>query len=122
VVVADASNLKRSLLFCSQIMDLKVPVILALTMWDIARAKGTDVDVTGLERELGIPVVVVDPRKGKGIDGLKKAALALHQQTFRPHADFIPAPESVHHILQEVKTSCNLGSLYAAQHTLTGID
>ncbi len=122
VVVADASNLKRSLLFCSQIMDLKVPVILALTMWDIARAKGTDVDVTGLERELGIPVVVVDPRKGKGIDGLKKAALALHQQTFRPHADFIPAPESVHEILQEVKTSCNLGSLYAAQHTLTGID
>src|SRR5690606_30298758 len=43
VVVADAANLKRSLLFCSQIMDLKVPVLLALSMWDIARKKGIDI-------------------------------------------------------------------------------
>ena len=40
ILVADASNLKRNLLFCSQIIDLKVPVVVALTMNDIAQQKG----------------------------------------------------------------------------------
>jgi len=73
VLVADASNLKRNLLFCSQIIDLKVPVVLALTMMDIARSKGIKIDIAGLERELGVPIVPINPRKGKGINDLKKA-------------------------------------------------
>src|ERR1043166_6127094 len=44
VVVVDASNLKRNLLFCSQIMDLKQPVVVALTMADIAKRKGIEID------------------------------------------------------------------------------
>ena len=40
VAVADASNLKRNLLFCTQIIDLKVPVVIALTMMDMAKRKG----------------------------------------------------------------------------------
>jgi ferrous iron transport protein B len=62
VLVADASNLKRNLLFCSQIIDLKTPVVVALTMTDIAKAKGIKIDYTSLERELGVPVVPVNPR------------------------------------------------------------
>ncbi|MES2645707.1 MAG: ferrous iron transport protein B [Bacteroidota bacterium] len=73
VLVADASNLKRNLLFCSQIIDLKIPVVVALTMMDIARRKGTQIDVAGLERELGVAVVPINPRKNKGIPQLKKA-------------------------------------------------
>src|SRR5580658_4157631 len=72
LLVADASNLKRNLLFCSQIIDLKVPVVIALTMMDLAGKKGIEIDVEGLERELGIPVVIVNPRKNKGIPQLKK--------------------------------------------------
>lgn len=72
VLVTDASNLKRNLLFASQIIDLKTPVIIALTMQDIARQKGIDIDVTGLARELGVPIIPVNPRKGKGIASLKK--------------------------------------------------
>jgi len=68
VLVADASNLKRNLLFCSQIIDLNIPVVVALTMMDIAKRKGTQVDILGLERELGVPVVQVNPRKNKGLD------------------------------------------------------
>ena len=48
LLVADASNLKRNLLFCSQIIDLKVPVVVALTMMDLARKKGIEIDVSGL--------------------------------------------------------------------------
>ena len=72
LLVADASNLKRNLLFCSQIIDLKVPVVLGLSMMDLAGNKGTQIDIAGLERELGVPVVIINPRKGKGIPQLKK--------------------------------------------------
>ena len=45
VLVADASNLKRNLLFCSQIIDLKIPVVVALTMMDLAKTKGIEIDL-----------------------------------------------------------------------------
>lgn len=52
VLVADASNLKRNLLFVSQIIDLKIPVVLALTMLDLAKQKGIVIDVAELEESL----------------------------------------------------------------------
>lgn len=73
LLVTDASSLKRNLLFCSQIIDLKKPVVIALTMQDIASKKNILVDVPGLERELGVLVVPVNPRKNKGLVQLKKA-------------------------------------------------
>ena len=72
VAVADASNLKRNLLFCTQIIDLKMPVVIALTMMDMANQKGIKIDIAALERELGVPVVAVNPRKQKGIPQLEK--------------------------------------------------
>ncbi|HSK14268.1 MAG TPA: ferrous iron transport protein B, partial [Phnomibacter sp.] len=90
VLVADASNLKRNLLFASQILDLKVPVVIALTMMDLARKKGTQIDVEGLELELGVPVVPVDPRRGKGMAELKKAIeMVATNNCPCPHYDFI---------------------------------
>lgn len=72
LLVADASNLKRNLLFCSQIIDLKVPVVMVLTMTDIAAKKDIVIDINGLQAELGIPIVVVNPRKNKGLNEVKK--------------------------------------------------
>jgi len=73
LLVADASNLKRNLLFCTQIIDLKIPVMLALTMNDLAIKKGIKIDIEGLQKELGIPVVAIDARKNKGLVELKNA-------------------------------------------------
>jgi ferrous iron transport protein B len=73
LLIADASNLKRNLLFCSQIIDLKKPVVLALTMNDLAAKKGIKIDIAGLQADLGIPVVAVDARKNKGLQELKTA-------------------------------------------------
>jgi ferrous iron transport protein B len=90
VVAADASNLKRNLLFCTQIIDLKVPVVVALTMTDLARRKGIKIDIAELERELGVPVVAVNPRKSKGIIELKKAINLTAQHGYKtPVRDFI---------------------------------
>lgn len=57
LLVADASNLKRNLLFCSQIIDLNIPVVVALTMMDMAKRKGTQVDITGLKENWVCPLL-----------------------------------------------------------------
>jgi ferrous iron transport protein B len=90
VLIADASNLKRNLLFASQIIDLKIPVVVGLTMMDIARQKDIQIDVTELERELGVPVVPINPRKNKGIPQLKKAIEQTALEKYKaPARDFI---------------------------------
>ena len=90
VAVADASNLKRNLLFCTQIIDLKVPVVIALTMMDMAKRKGIKIDIDTLERELGVPVIAVNPRKNKGILQLKKAIEQTAENLYQPPVrDFI---------------------------------
>ena len=90
VLLADASNLKRNLLFCSQIIDLKIPVVVALTMMDLSRKKGIEIDIEELERKLAVPVVPVNPRKNKGILQLKKTIAQTAQQLYHtPVRDFI---------------------------------
>jgi ferrous iron transport protein B len=90
VLVADASNLKRNLLFVSQIIDLKVPVVVALTMLDIAKQKNITIDIPALERELGVTIIPVNPRKNKGIVQLKKAIELTAKDLYKsPVRDFI---------------------------------
>lgn len=52
VVVVDASNLRRNLLYVSQVIDLKIPVVVALTMVDLAKKRGIKIDVDCLSREI----------------------------------------------------------------------
>ena len=90
VLIADASNLKRNLLFCSQIIDLKIPVVIAFSMMDLAKQKGTQIDIAGMERELGVPIVSINPRKNKGITALKKAIEQLAENAQHlPARDFL---------------------------------
>ena len=90
VLVADASNLKRNLLFASQIIDLKIPVVIGLTMMDLARKKDVSIDVAELERELGVPIVPINPRRNKGIPLLKKAIEQTARELYKaPVRDFI---------------------------------
>lgn len=70
IVVADASNLRRNLLYVSQVIDLKIPVVVALTMTDLAKKRGIIVDVRSLTREMQVPVVTVNARTGKGLEEL----------------------------------------------------
>lgn len=122
LVVADASNLKRNLLFCSQIIDLKIPVIIVLTMMDIARQKGVTVDVKGLEREMGVPVVVVNPRKNKGLNQLKKAIALVQQANYQPLNDFIPVVSLAAGAIRSVKQLSGVESDYGALHIASGVD
>src|SRR6186713_581405 len=117
VLVADASNLKRNLLFCSQIIDLKIPVIIGLTMMDIARKKGVEIDEAGLERELGVPLVSINPRRNKGMVELKKMIELLAKEKHAvPPRDFIDSRILAPEIVQVVKTFVPTRSDYAALH------
>lgn len=119
LLIADASNLKRNLLFCSQIIDLKYPVVIALTMMDIARKKGVEIDVEGLERELGVPVIPVNPRKNKGITQLKKSLLQTSKHQFVPSKfDFIANKELASTAIANVQQLYPYLSDYAAVHYL----
>ncbi|MBI3139962.1 MAG: ferrous iron transport protein B [Sphingobacteriales bacterium] len=119
VAVADASNLKRNLLFCTQIIDLKVPVVVVLTMMDLARKKGIKIDLATLERELGVPVIAVDPRKNKGIPELKKAISLTVQQAYKtPVRDFIDNKALAGAPIDEVKQHFPRLSDYKAIHYL----
>ncbi len=116
VVIADASNLKRNLLFCSQIMDLKIPTVIALTMNDIARKKGITIDIQGLERLMGVPVVAINPRKNKGIPQLKKTIADVKETGFAPAADFVNTEALTGSWIKEIRQLCNLNSDYSALH------
>jgi ferrous iron transport protein B len=117
IVIADAANLKRNLLFCSQIMDLKVPMVIALTMNDIARRKGITIDIEGLERMMGVPVVAINPRKNKGITQLKKTiADVYHQKGSGLREDFINVEAITGSWIKEIILLCHLESNYKALH------
>ncbi len=73
VSIVDAANLERNLYLTTQVLELGVPVVVALNMIDVAEAHGLQLDVPRLERQLGARVVPIQANKGKGLDQLKQA-------------------------------------------------
>ncbi|HZW71645.1 MAG TPA: FeoB small GTPase domain-containing protein, partial [Hanamia sp.] len=119
VLIADASNLKRNLLFCSQILDLKKPVVVALTMVDIAKKNNIQIDIAGLERELGILVIPVNPRKNKGIGELKKAIEKTVENIGKiPDRNFIDASSFAPQAIKKIQKLFPDISDYRAIHYL----
>jgi len=117
VVIVDASNLKRNLLFASQVIDLKIPTVIVLTMMDLARKKGVEIDVAGLEREFGVPVIPVNPRKNKGIPLLTKT-LSQITATLTPSTirNFVPDAHWGRGAVQAIKERLPQLSDYKALH------
>ncbi len=73
VCVVDATNLERNLYLVGQVLDLRLPTVVALNMTDAAEAAGVRVDAEMLAERLGVPVVPVVARAGRGLDALRAA-------------------------------------------------
>ncbi len=73
LAIADASNLRRNLYLISQLLELRLPMVVALNMSDVAQARGIAIDAAQLSRELGVPVVPVCAHRRQGIADLKLA-------------------------------------------------
>lgn len=75
ITIVDASNLDRNLYLTTQVLEMGVPVVVALNMMDVAQAQGVKVDVARLAKNLGVPVVPLQANRGKGLEELKEAAV-----------------------------------------------
>ena len=80
IIIVDASNLKRSLNLATQVIDLKIPSILALNMMDLVDLDGISINIKELEKQLGVPVITINARKNSGIGNLKQAILNFKNQ------------------------------------------
>jgi ferrous iron transport protein B len=100
VVIADASNLKRNLFLVSQIIDLKIPVILALNMMDMVEKEGSVIDTIRLSEKLGVKVIGISARNKEGLDVLKQALL---EPLPIPSYDFIDVKKIASEAIEKIK-------------------
>lgn len=115
VVTVDASNLRRSLLLFSQLADLDLPAILALNMTDVAAERGIQLDVPALERELGVPVVPMNARKGVGLAALR-IIMADRLATRPPAGRFWQPSAELQPLLAAIRQHFSLPNDYLALH------
>lgn len=93
VCVVDASNLERNLYLLSQLLELDRPIVVALTMVDVAEGRGMVVDVARLSANLGLPVVAVRAHHRIGLDALKEAIASEVGRLLDPRRRTSPFPE-----------------------------
>ncbi len=101
VCVVDASNLERNLYLISQIIDNRLPIVIALNMVDVAERQGLVIDVEKLSAELGVKVIPTVGNKSTGIEELKEA-IAGHVEASRKSRQWI-LPEPVQEECDELK-------------------
>ncbi|GAB4454749.1 MAG: ferrous iron transport protein B [Bacteroidia bacterium] len=108
--VADVSNLERHLLLFSQVSDLGIPIVLALTMNDIAFREGIVCNTQLLSKLLHTPVIEVNGRTGSGVNDLKKLLCKLDVNNVRPK--FYPIKNK--EMILEIQDSLSINNPYTA--------
>ncbi|RKZ28837.1 ferrous iron transporter B, partial [bacterium] len=83
-VVVDGANLERNLYFVAQLVELDLPLVVALNMIDIARSRGIEIDIEKLSVLVGAPVIPTIGRTGKGIDKLVEAIIETAEKDYNP--------------------------------------
>ncbi len=94
LVVVDSVHLERNLYLSSQVLELGIPVVIALNQFDAAESAGINIDIPELIHELGVPIVPTVAKRGEGIDPVKRALIT---------AASLPAP-SRRFVLPEAAT------------------
>lgn len=75
--IVDATNIERNLYLTLQLLELRIPMVLALNMMDEVRSNGGSIDVQKMSASLGIPVVPIAAAKGEGVSELVNQAIAV---------------------------------------------
>ncbi len=101
--IVDATNIERNLYLTLQLLELRVPMVLALNMMDEVRANGGTIDVQKLSDDLGIPVVPITAAKGEGVSELMDRAVETAKNRVLPKVyDFCAANSPVHRCVHAV--------------------
>lgn len=82
--IVDATNIERNLYLTMQLLEMNLPMVIAVNMMDEMTRNGGSIDVNAMERMLGVPVVPISAAKNQGIDELVKHAVHIAQYQERP--------------------------------------
>jgi len=93
VNIVDASNLERNLYLTVQLLEMNVPLVVALNMMDIASQRKIKIDIRNLEKSLGCPVIPIVASKNKGVDELKEAITRQANEKHLPAFEIEYPPE-----------------------------
>ena len=85
--IVDATNIERNLYLTLQLLELQVPMVLALNMMDEVRANGGTIDVQKMSQALGIPVIPISAANGEGVSELVDQAIATAHGTGAAQGD-----------------------------------
>lgn len=101
--IVDATNIERNLYLTLQLLELRVPMVLALNMMDEVRSNGGTIDIKMMSDALGIPVVPVSAAKGEGISELISKAVETAKNRTKPIVtDFCADDSPVHRCIHAV--------------------
>ena len=126
--IIDATNIERNLYLTLQLLELRIPTVLAMNMMDEVRANGGTVDVSGLSRALGIPVVPIVAAKGEGVSELIDQAVTVAKNKTLPGVyDFCDEGSPVHrcihavvHLIQDHADKLGISSRFCTAKLIEG--
>jgi len=104
VDVVDASNLERNLYLSCQFLELGTPLVIALNMIDVAEKRGITIDTDQLGARLGVPVIPIIARSGKGVDQLLDAVLMAAAAKTPPQPAFLRYGSDIDQALADMTT------------------
>ena len=100
--IVDATNIERNLYLTLQLMEMRIPMVLALNMMDEVTSGGGTIDIKGMSRALGIPVVPISAVKNEGVDELIRVAVAAAKNKAYPQVYDFCSPGPVHRCIHAV--------------------
>lgn len=124
--IIDATSIERNLYLTLQLMELDLPMVLALNMMDEVRASGTSIDISKLQEKLGIPVVPISASKNEGTEELTQRTIkAAEQQLLPKKIDFCDgyvhtAIHSIAHLIGKEANEAGLPLRFAATKIVEG--
>ena len=100
--IVDATNIERNLYLTLQLMEMRIPMVLALNMMDEVTSGGGTIDIKGMSKALGIPVIPISAVKNEGVDELIRIAVATAKNRVYPQVYDFCAPGPVHRCIHAV--------------------
>ena len=128
--IVDATNIERNLYLTLQLLELRVPMVLALNMMDEVRANGGTIDIHKMSDALGIPVVPISASKGEGVSELVNQAVQTARSKTLPKvwdfcSDNSPVHRCIHaivHLIQDHADRFALPSRFCTAKLIEGDD
>ena len=126
--IVDATNIERNLYLTLQLLELRIPTVVALNMMDEVRDNGGTVDIKGLSRALGVPVVPIVAAKGEGVSELIDQAVTMAKNRVLPGVydfcnDSSPVHRCIHavvHLIQDHAEKLGISSRFCTAKLIEG--